>query len=268
MLESAIMSTNRTRQPALRRAVTEQLAGGPAPLYSQIAQKLREQIVSGQLTPEARMPTEEQLCESYGVSRSTVRQAMAELMQQQMVLRRRGLGTFVVERSKAQRVTHPVGSLFHAVNYIGNVRYANLSRTEAAPPSEISEKLGLEPGEKCLTIAEVGSSDGLPLTHAQMYFPLRFGRKLRARDFASGTTIVQLIEQHFGLRAQRAEQIVDPVAADRVTAELLGVPLRTPLLRITRVYYLADGSAFGASVIQYHPQRYRLQIDLVERPPG
>ncbi len=268
MLESAIMSTKRPIESASRPAFSEQLAGGPAPLYAQIAQMFREQITSGQLAPQARMPTEEQLCDTYGVSRSTVRQAMAELLQRQMVVRRRGLGTFVVERSKAQRVTHPVGSLFHAVNYIGNVRYANLSRTEAVPPAEISERLGLEPGEKCLTIAEVGSSEGLPLTHAQMYFPLRFGRKLRARDFASGTTIVQLIEQHFGLRAQRAEQIVDPVAADRVTAELLGVASKTPLLRITRVYYLADGSAFGASVIQYHPQRYRLQIDLVERPPG
>jgi len=268
MLGSAIMPMKRPSQAASRLPFAEQLAGGPAPLYAQIAQRFREQILAGQLASEARMPTEEQLCESYGVSRSTVRQAMAELLQQQMVVRRRGLGTFVVERSKAQRVTHPVGSLFHAVNYIGNVRYANLSRAEAAPPTEIGEKLGLEPGEKCLTIAEVGSSDGLPLTHAQMYFPLRFGRKLRARDFASGTTIVQLIEQHFGLRAQRAEQIVDPVAADRVTADLLGVVFKTPLLRITRVYYLADGSAFGASVIQYHPQRYRLQIDLVERPPG
>jgi GntR family transcriptional regulator len=247
---------------------TQTLPNGPSPLYSQIAQVLREQILKGEFQPGSVLPTEESLCETYGVSRSTVRQAMGELLSQRLVLRRRGVGTYVAERKRAQRIAHPVGSIYDALHYVGNVKYQVLSKLEAVPPEGVGELLRLEDDEKCLCVSEMGFFDKQPFVCAELYFRLRFGRSLESKDLASGTPLVRLVEQRFGLRVSRAEQVVEPESASAAVAKILGIHIGTPILRNTRVYFLADSSSFGASVTHFHPERYKMHIELVERPPA
>lgn len=239
----------------------------PVPLYFQLAQHLRERLKSGEFSGNAPLPTEDQLCAAYEVSRTTVRQAMADLLAQRLIVRRRGLGTFVAQPSQGGKHSLIVGSIHEALHFVQGTTYEHRSAKEIVPPPDIAEQLGLAPGEKAHARNTLGSVDGQPLVYATGYFPLRFGKLLREEDFTATTSFLHLLEKRVGATATRATQTVEPDKADAVVAEALGLPKASAILKITRVFYLADGTALEASLARYHPQRYKLQLELVERPP-
>src|SRR5258708_24381297 len=124
------MDTSASRRPPLDRT-------SPIPLYFQIAENLKEAIEAGTIAPGQRLDNELELAEQLGVSRPTVRQAIQRLVQQGLVVRRRGLRTVVV----APRLLRPVAltSLYH-----------DLAPAQPAPPTPL------------LSLEEVAASDALP----------------------------------------------------------------------------------------------------------
>lgn len=251
-------------EPAQTR--THSLVQGPVPLYFQISQHLRERILHGQFKSGEALPTEEQLCETYGVSRSTVRQAIADLHAQQLVNRRRGLGTFVADQQKSHQRLNPVGSIHDALNYVRDTSYEVLQRTEEEPPADVRSLLGLARGGQAVHIESLGTLDRKPLVHAQLFFPLELGRRLDASDFARRGPLIPALERKLGQRAARAEQLVEAEIASAATAKLLGLKARTAILKITRVFFLANGSPMQVVVARHHPERFKLHIELQEGP--
>lgn len=245
---------------------TSLLVPGPVPLYFQIAQDLRGRILDGEFKSGQALPTEEQLCESYGVSRSTVRQAIGDLHSQSLVSRRRGLGTFVADQQKSHQRLNPVGSIHDALNYVQDTTYEMLQRAEEEPPADVRSWLGLSRGEHAVHIESLGVLNEKPLVHAQMFFPLAIGRRLEHSDFATHGPLAPALERKLGQRAARAEQLVEPEIASEATAKLLGLKGKTAILKITRVFFLANGSPMQVVVARHHPERFKLHIELQERP--
>jgi GntR family transcriptional regulator len=237
------------------------------PLYFQLSQHLRDRIRTGEFDKQVALPTEDQLCEQYGVSRTTVRQAMNDLTAQRLIVRRRGLGTFVAEPPSAQKMVSLVGSIHQALHYIKGLTYAQLSRRDVVPPPEIAEKLRLNDAQKARCLEATGYLNDEPLVFANLYFPLQFGNLLAKEDFTTGTPVVHTLEKRLGRNAVKAEQTVEPEKADATVAAALGIARGTAILKITRVFHLADDAPLEVSVTRYHPQRYKLHIELVERPP-
>jgi len=239
----------------------------PIPLYFQLSLHLRNRIRAGEFDNNSPLPPEDQLCNEYSVSRTTVRQAMGDLSAQRLIVRRRGLGTFVAEATRSEPQVSLVGSIHRALHYVKGLTYENLSKTIQLPPQDIREKLRLSGDEQIELMTAIGMLQGEPLVHANLYFPLRFGKLLTKEDFTTGHPVVHILEKRIGASATRAEQTVDPDKADGQVAAGLGVARGTAILKITRVFYLPDGTPLEAAVTRYHPQRYRLQVELVERPP-
>jgi GntR family transcriptional regulator len=146
--------------------------------------------------------------------------------------------------------------------------YRRLVRKEIAAPPAIARVLRLAPDERTAFLQAVGSVREGPLVRIDLYFPLAIGRLVAEEDLESGTPIVYRLEGKLGRRATHAEQLVEPEAADALTARLLRIERGTPVLKITRVYLLGDGQPLEAAVVRYHPERYSLHIELVERPPA
>src|SRR4051812_46886122 len=94
-----------------RMAPTRPLHDGPVPLYHQLEQDLVDRISGGEFAPGDLLPSEEGICEQYGVSRITVRRALESLIHQGLIVRRRGVGSFVAQRSPAIRSVRLSGSL-------------------------------------------------------------------------------------------------------------------------------------------------------------
>jgi GntR family transcriptional regulator len=238
-------------------------SSSPLPLYYQVARDLERKITGKQLRPGDPLPTELQLCETYGVSRITVRKAMEDLVAKRLVLRQRGVGSFVSEASYANRLVSHVGSLHDAVSYSEELTFRQLSRESVAASAEVAAALRIEPGAEVQKIVRLGVIGDEPISVTDVYLPPALAAKLPRQTKASGS-IVQEVEEKAGEPLVKVEQTVSPEAAPKAVAGLLGIKPRAPILQITRVYYAASGSPVEVAVVRYHPQRYTFKIEVVQ----
>ena len=238
------------------------LAFGPIPLYHQLEQDLKGRITAGELAPGAMLPTEEQIGQTYGVSRITVRKALEALDTQGLILRRRGVGSFVAERS----------SRFHAVQLSGSLDAFLMSAYELEPllvsleervaPDEILAEFGLESGVRLLRLELISRTKEGPTAHSEFFFTPAIIGKLSVDDIVGSEPIVRIIERKLGVRVGRATQIIEPYAAMGATLEYLNLPEGTPVLGAQRKYYTTAGELIEVARQRYHPERYRYEVDL------
>ena len=135
-----------------------------------IAEELRRDIVGGAQPPGTRLPAEGELAERFGVHRNTVRQAVAALAAEHLVVSRRGSGTFVAEHTV---LVHRIGPRTRLSDSLGRRGLASArlleSAIETAPPAEVAERLVLG-GRAGLRLETVLAVDGRPLSRATHWF--------------------------------------------------------------------------------------------------
>jgi GntR family transcriptional regulator len=239
------------------------LSAGPVPLYHQLAEDLRERIKNKLLKNGDPLPTEAQLCESYGVSRITVRRALDDLIAENLVIRRRGVGTFVGSPAEASRSVSLIGSLYDALAYPKNIAIEILEQQVVKPPTWAAEALQLPAGSKAYHCKVLSRIEGAPFAHTNFYFPTEIGERLHFDDLDKGTPVARLVEQALGQPVVKAEQTVVPELADARTAALLNIRKKTPLLHVLRTYFTQDHKPVEAVSVRYHPDHYQLKIELL-----
>jgi GntR family transcriptional regulator len=243
------------------------LSPGPIPLYHQLEQEIRARILAGEFEPGAPMPTEERLCEQYGVSRITVRRALDSLIADGLVTKRRGVGTFAAAPPKAGvRSIRLSGSLDEFLASAGALATEALSKAEIPAPREAVTGLRLREGDKVIRFELLANLEGAPVAYFEMYLPLAIGQQIRPQDIGGGQPVIRMIERKLNLRVGRAEQIIEAELAGEVAGKYLELPPTTPLLRVTRTYFDLTGAPVEMIVARNHPDRYKYAIDFVARP--
>jgi GntR family transcriptional regulator len=236
------------------------LEPGPIPLYYQLEQELRGRIEADEFPPGAAFLTEDQICEQYGVSRITVRRALESLRQQNVIVRRRGVGSFVASRPQGMdsRLT---GSLNEFLASAAALRTRCISLGPAKPPAEVAMIFGLARGEPAVLLKTVGSLDEDPVAYLEIWFPPELGGALTPEEIDGNVPIVRLLERKLQLRLSGAEQVVEADHAGKEPARHLGVDASTPILRVKRIYYAHPRRPIEVAYVRYHPQRYRYAVD-------
>lgn len=236
------------------------LEPGPGSLYFQLHQHLVDRIRAGEFGPATPLPTEMELCEQYGVSRITVRRALDALADEQLISRRRGVRTFVVEPPvKSVALT---GSLDEALSYGANLSLKLLSTDEVRPSPLVAQALGVAAGERVRRLEAVAFSEGEPFAHAEYFLPAAVSALFAAADLQAHVPVLRAIERRLGRRITSANQTVEPVIADGAVAGYLGVKPRAPLLKVVRTYFTVEGTPVKTDIIRYHPERYRYTVQL------
>ncbi|MGB0210638.1 GntR family transcriptional regulator [Algiphilus sp.] len=244
------------------------LTAGPVPLYYQLAEALRGQIVAGELRPGDVLPTEEKLCEQYGVSRITVRRAQDDLIAEGLIVRRRGVGTFVAEPREATRSVSLVGSLYDALDYPPDIAIEVFdSRYEAAGARE-AESLNIAQGSQVLAMDALSRVGDAPFATTTFYFPADVAAGVRPEDLTTGTPVARLVERYLGESVVRAEQMVEPDSARGRIARRLDLRTGTPVLHVWRVYYTEAGRPVEVASVRYRPDQYRLRVQLLAGTPA
>lgn len=233
------------------------------PLYRQVSERLQRSIMAGEWRAGEALPTEDALCSKFSVSRITVRKALDELVDRHLVVRRRGVGTFVADAGAATRSVTLTG-------YIEEVLSPNrlvIDREAVVrPPADVLEFAGLAPATKLALFEGTNHlAGGEPLVHLHYYFPPDVASHLSARALAGPTQPIKLVERVTGRFVDHAEQVVLPVSAGRRSARALGVPADSPLLRAIRVYFDADHAPIEIFDAVYHPAHYRYTARLYPR---
>jgi len=142
-----------------------------SPLYQQLMSRLKNDIMAGVYSPGARVPSEQLLCETYGVSRVTVRKAMLDLVQEGLLVRRQGKGTFVAQE-RIQRNLQQITSFSDACRRNGHTAGARMVSAEICPAgADEIEKLALGEDGRVAEIIRLRLCDGEPVMLEINRFP-------------------------------------------------------------------------------------------------
>ncbi len=145
-----------------------------SPLYQQLMTRLKNDILAGVYPAGGRIPSEQLLCDTYGVSRVTVRKAMLDLVQEGLLLRRQGKGTFVADQ-RLQRDLHQITSFSSACRSMGRGATAKvISVTREPVQPEDAERLMLKPDDTVLCLCRIRLCDDEPVMLEYNRFPLQY----------------------------------------------------------------------------------------------
>ncbi len=229
---------------------------------------LRARIHANEFAPGSVLPTEERLCEEYGISRITVRRALDALTSQGLIIRRRGVGCFVAEQREGVRSVRLVGSLDEFLASAGALEVHYLSLVTVDPPADVTQSLKLSAGEKVVRLELNSMLDAQPVAYLEIYLPVWAGQAVTREDVEAGMPTIRMIERKLNLRIARAEQLIEAGAAGEAAAAQLGLGAGDPVLRVTRIYYASDGRPVEAVYVRYHPERYRYAIEFQAGRPA
>jgi DNA-binding GntR family transcriptional regulator len=235
----------------------------PIPLYFQIAEALKRSIEDGTLRPGDRLDNELDLTERLGVSRPTVRQAVQRLVEQGLVVRKRGLGTVV----QAPRILRSVAltSLYddlQASHRHPETMVLSMMATEA--DGEVAAALSLQPGALVLSLERVRLADGTPLALMRNFLPpgLLDGEP---EDILQKTGLYDVLRRR-GVHLHAGEQVIGARQATAREAKLLQAPRGATVLTMIRTTSDAAGKPVEHGSHVYLAERYSFQMSLLS--PG
>ncbi len=206
------------------------------PVHMCIRDDLKARLAGGEWAAGQRLPSETELARRYGVARMTVRQAIAALAAEGMVVRRQGLGTFVAERPPSRQVG-ALESFTEEMRSQGrNVQTRLLKATVEEPPDAARQALQLSPRSAAVTVQRLRLVDDCPIVVQNSWLPYARFAGLDTTPLLGGSLYATL-DEVYGVVIVRAVQSLTAAAATDLDAALLGLPPRTPVLRTTRTTY-------------------------------
>jgi DNA-binding GntR family transcriptional regulator len=222
------------------------------PLYIQIRNLLREQIRLGEWSAYEPMPTEDELVNHFGVSRTTVRQAMADLVNEGLVVRKAGRGTFARQPLLVLRMQqwHSVALDIAQRGLRSSKLTLSLERLDAR--TEIAHRASEIAEGDVLHIQQVRYADDLPIVVLDHYFPFERCGFLADMPVDEPTfSIQQALGQH-GIELHSAKGEISATTATELEAKYLQVPPGTPLVEIATKTYDRDGRVveYSRGVVQ------------------
>jgi DNA-binding GntR family transcriptional regulator len=238
-------------------------AGASTPLWLQLKHALRD-LVTFDLKPGARLPSESELCNHYRLSRITVRQAITALVNEGMLRRWQGRGTYVLSPRHAERLADPEHFLLSGFDGEDQASIKVFSAETVPAAAWIAAKLGIPAGEDVHKIRKILSADGLPVAFRTTFVPKRLAPALLESDIAPPLHL--LMEGRYRLRLAEAEEMIEFIVADEFRAEMLQVPLGHPLVLVERLVYLDSGDAIECSRAYYRADRFRFHRRLRRVP--
>jgi GntR family transcriptional regulator len=228
---------------------------------------LKDQIVSGNLAPNARLPSEPEIAARHQLSRVTVRRALDGLERDGLIRRQPGAGTFVRRAPRNHAVVADLSNMLAHLREMGrSTRVKLLSFGYELPSPSIATALRLSPDDRVQKSHRIRFVDDMPFSSLVTYVPERIGITYSERDLAT-TALLDLLERS-GVVADRAHQTIAATLAGPEVAHDLDVEIGAPLLALTRT--VLDRSGHGVEYLSalYRPDLYVFQMEMTRAGQG
>ncbi len=229
-------------------------------LYAQVRESLRNRIVNGSYQPGERLPAEEALTAEFGVSRMTVRQGISDLLDEGLLYRKRGIGTFVAQRHVHRDHNRLTTFFDSAESESFEARIAVLKQEVLLSRHLVARSLNILEGEPVFHIQTLRFADGLPITLHDEFIPYKLCPEMLDHDFTQVLSWEAL--ERCGFRIKQAVQRVEAIAADGQTAKLLETEIGAPLLYKERTVVAEDGTPLEFALCYNRGDRYSLTTTL------
>ena len=260
-MTTSVKQRKSTTKTASRRLPERRLiSDGGTPLWAQVKTSLIEMIADGRMEPRSKLPSETELCETFDVSRTVVREALKQLVFERLVYKHQGKGTFVAERRDEQDfIGSTVGFSDELMGKNKLVTRRVIRQEVALPTSRARKLLRLEGDERVVLIDRVMIVDGEPRTLVRISLRQSAVPGIEALPLEN-RSLYETLRRQYGISLNRAERWIEAYTPTAEEAQLLQVPANTPLVSIESCSYGDGDDPIEYFVAIYRTDRARLHF--------
>ncbi|MGZ9234242.1 MAG: GntR family transcriptional regulator [Anaerolineales bacterium] len=212
------------------------------PLYDQIERNLRDLIVNGHLKPGMAMPGEWDLADLYSVSRLTVRRALDELVRQNWLEKKHGVGTFVRQPTMASIVASKL-SFTEQMRSIGREPSSRfISQRVTAATDKIARALHLQAGDPIIEITRVRLADNVPILLETACLSTTQFPTLENHDWSRDESLYKVLNDEYGINISAMDHTIKPVTLTETEARYLKAQAGIPALLSQIAAFTPDGA--------------------------
>jgi GntR family transcriptional regulator len=235
----------------------------PIPYYIQLKEVLREKIEHGEWKAGDQIPSEPDLCESFDVSRTVIRQAFKDMEYEGLIVRKKGKGTFVAEPKISESLVQSLTGFYQDMEDRGYVTVSKVLKQEVVHASaKVARYLGIEAGALVVEIQRVRYIQDGPIVLVTTFLPYNKCAKLLQAKLEN-QSLYRFIEDECGLYIARGRRFIEAVAANEMEAHLLQVEKGAPMILLNSVSYLNDGTPIEYYHAVHRADRSRFEVELV-----
>ncbi|MDV2685551.1 GntR family transcriptional regulator [Alkalihalophilus lindianensis] len=232
----------------------------PLPIYSQIEECIKGQIVNGELKPGDVLPPEREYSEQFDVSRMTIRQAINNLVNEGLIYRKKGSGTYVAEK-KFEQPLQGLTSFTEDMKARGLTPSSKLLKFELIPASaKVAATLQIAEYTPVYEIKRIRLADNIPMALETCYISANLIKGLTEEII--NQSLYQYIEEKLRLVIGEATQVIESALANDAEVDLLNINKGDSILLIERCTYLNNGTPFEIVRSSYRADRYRFTSQL------
>jgi len=225
---------------------------------------LREWIDNGKYSPGEKIASEEEIGQMFGVSRITTRKAIDLLVEDDLVYRLHGKGTYVAENVQQRAGMANIGKRMRDARRVATrSKIDRIDIAEVDADAKSCVDLKLSSGARVLRTSYVRVYSGTPVCYAVSYIPANLGLEITAGALRSGTPLTLL--ESSGIKPVSANQLISATLADASITGMLGVNMGSPVLRIKQVVVDRNQVPIERFIIYYRADRYEHPMVLHER---
>lgn len=251
----------------------ETAKAGVSVAYRELANTLREAILRGEYADGRQMPTEQDLSESFGVSRQTVRRGLQDLVAEGLIFRVRGRGTFAMSDAgrNGRRYLRSVGTINDLLAVAADTELEVIRPFQRRTDLQAAGRLHLE-SDEVMDIILRRLNNGLPFCHSHVYLPPSIGESVTLSGFPHETrdgyltSIIGVIELTGTPIGRASQSVTAEIVADEEIAAAIDCEPGDPVLRIDRLFFDATDNPVQLGVNYMNPERYSYRVELRGAP--
>lgn len=241
---------------------------GPTPLYIQLADWIRTQISDGVFTPGVAIPSEPDLVERYQVSRTTVRQALNLLAEEDIIIKVQGKGTFVRQPEVTQDLVslQTINEVLTNAGLMPTVEVLSVETLSVVPPIA-KEELQVAADQTVVRVKRLHRVEKHPVAYAEIYLSGHFEWRFSIDDLKE-KSIYSWLEEQSQIEVHSGRQVIRATAANNEVSALLELPLGSPILYVENTSHTIQQTPIDFTQFYFPPDLYSLEIGLQRTTKG
>jgi GntR family transcriptional regulator len=214
-----------------------------------------------EMVPGDRLPTEGQLMDRFGVSRTTVRDAIHELVRIGLLRRRSGSGTFVADPPIEQDLSRLTGFVEDMRALRLEPKATLVTAEDVLADEHVADQLRVPAGTSVVLLERIRLANNLPISFDISYLPRSIGSRL-AQENLVDEPIFDILENKYAIKLGFAEYRVSALNANERIAQFLGLPSMAAVLQVERTVYSPAGDPLVFEYLYYRGDRVRYRLTL------
>lgn len=230
------------------------------PRYMQVMNYYIPLIKSGKLKEGDKMPTEEEICRLFQISRITVRKALDGLMQSGYIYKQQGKGSYVTTKKTGLQLDHLKG-FSEEMRMLGKEPTSKILSFDIVQPSEkAAGELQMDADQKVYLLERLRSADGEPISIERVYLPFHRFPTLQSDELTG--SLYEVLQLRYGCVSHHARQQILAGVANEEEASILGIGAGAAVLRTYRTTCEQDQTAFEYVEATYRGDQYQFNVTL------